>query len=227
MNVALFGGTFDPVHLGHLHVARAARERFRLHEVHFVPAAIPPHKAGQPITAFSHRYAMLALATAGDPAFLPSLLESPEQLAAGGVNYTIDTVHRFRRTLSPRDRLFFLIGMDAFRDLGHWHHASALLRAVEFIVVSRPGFLLEDIVGALPARLRAAFANGGAARPRPGAGKVHMLDGLAENVSATEIRQAATRGRQLDRFVGPEVAAYIRKQGLYREPARRPLRPVR
>jgi len=220
MNVALFGGTFDPVHLGHLRVARAARERFRLNRVYFVPATIPPHKADQQITPYGHRYAMLALATAADKAFLPSLLESPEQQALHGANYTIDTVRRFRKMLAARDRLFFIIGMDAFRDLGKWHKVDELLGEVEFIVVSRPGFLLADVVTALPERLNSAFAGGKVARPQLGEGKIHLLDGLAEDVSATQIRQSAIRGRQLDRFVGPEVADYIRKQGLYREPAR-------
>lgn len=218
MNVALFGGTFDPVHLGHLGVARAARERFRLNRVYFVPATIPPHKADQQITAFGHRYAMLALATAADKAFVPSLLEAPGQQALNRANYTIDTVRRFRQTLAAGDRLFFIIGMDAFRDLGKWYKADELLAEVEFIVVSRPGFLLADVVAALPERLRPAFAGG--ARRQPGAGKIHLLDGVAEPVSATEVRQSAITGRQLEHFVGGEVAAYIRKQGLYGKPAR-------
>src|SRR5512142_1782639 len=98
MNVALFGGTFDPVHLGHLAVARAAQQRFALRLVYFVPADIPPHKTGQPITAYEHRYAMLALATAGEKNFVPSTLESPQAVhGRGGANYTIDTVRRCRR----------------------------------------------------------------------------------------------------------------------------------
>src|SRR5579863_6040555 len=99
MNIGLFGGTFDPIHRGHLALARAAMEHYKLHRVHFVPANIPPHKQRQPLSPFLHRFAMLALATADDKAFVPSLLEAPDE---GGTpakrerpekpNYTIDTV---------------------------------------------------------------------------------------------------------------------------------------
>jgi nicotinate-nucleotide adenylyltransferase len=227
MNVALFGGTFDPVHLGHLQVARAAQHSFKLGRVYFVPAWAPPHKSGHPLTAFSHRYAMLALATAGEKGWVPSLLESPEQQLNGNANYTIDTVRRFRRTMSGRDRLFFLIGIDAFLDVGKWRESEALLAETEFIVVSRPGFSLADLGAALPQRLRPTQAVTNAMRKQPAAGdivlpgvNIHLLKGVAEKVSATQIREAAAKGRRLDRLVGPAVAEYIRKQGLYREPAR-------
>ena len=225
MNVALFGGTFDPIHLGHLAVARAARERFKLAQVHFVPAHIPPHKQSQPITAFSHRYAMVALGTAGDAGFLTSLLESPEQ-APDGANYTVDTVARFRRKLGKRDRLFFLIGIDAFLDIAHWREPERLLSEVEFVVVSRPGFSLADVEAALPPSLRPAEQVKQGVRRQPAAGEIvlanttiHLLKGVAEKVSATQIRNAAARGRSLDKLVGVLVADYIKKQGLYRDGA--------
>ena len=117
MNFALYGGTFDPVHPGHVAVARAAARMFHLQRVYMVPAGIPPHKQERPIAAYEHRYAMLALATAGDKILVPSLLEAPEHLPEHGVNYSIDTVRRFKQTLNPGDRAFFLIGIDAFLEM--------------------------------------------------------------------------------------------------------------
>src|ERR1700756_4325184 len=101
MNIGLFGGTFDPVHRGHLALARAALGRCKLHRIYFVPANVPPHKQKQPLTGFAHRYAMLALATAAEKAFAPSLLEAPAEGVSGRKeqekpNYTIDTVRRLK-----------------------------------------------------------------------------------------------------------------------------------
>src|ERR1700751_3604700 len=127
MNIGLFGGTFDPVHRGHSALARAALERCKLHRIYFVAANIPPHKQHQPLSVFVHRFAMLALATAGQKAFVPSLLEAPEEgdaPAKGGPekpNYTIDTVRRIKRSLKASDRLFLLMGMDAFAEIAKWH----------------------------------------------------------------------------------------------------------
>ena len=170
MNIALFGGTFDPVHRGHLALARAGREQFELGRVLFVPANIPPHKQKQPTTSFFHRYAMVALATMGEKEFLPSLLEAPgvsdirsskgrqNADAVAGANYSIDTVRRLKQQLRKSDRLFFLIGIDAFKDIAKWRDAEALLRECEFIVASRPGYSLADVANALPEKLRPAAA---------------------------------------------------------------------
>jgi nicotinate-nucleotide adenylyltransferase len=222
MNVALFGGTFNPVHLGHLAVARAAVERYRLARVYFVPAYVPPHKSRQPIARYEHRYAMVALATAGEKAFVPSLLEAPDQLEHGA-SYSVDTVRRFKRTLSGRDRLFFIIGIDAFLEIATWRSPEAIFTEAEFIVVSRPGFSLEDVGRALPASLRPAETVTQSLRQQPARGDIvlpgatiHLLDDVQEKVSATQVRSAAASGRALDKLVGTAVAEYIRKQGLYR-----------
>jgi nicotinate-nucleotide adenylyltransferase len=224
MNVALFGGTFDPVHLGHLAVARAAAARFLLKQIHFVPAYIPPHKRRQRITAFGHRYAMLALATAGEPRFVPSLLESPGQAAEHGANYTVDSVRRFKATLGKRDRLFFIIGIDAFLEIASWREPEVLLGECEFLVVSRPGFSLADVTAALPAALRPGREHTRVLRKQPAKGDVtlpgvaiHLLEGVAVKISASQIRDAAAAGRALHKLVGREVAEYIRKEGLYRD----------
>jgi nicotinate-nucleotide adenylyltransferase len=227
MNIGLFGGTFDPVHRGHLALARAAMERCKLHRVCFVPAGVPPHKQERPLAPFAHRFAMLALATANEKAFVPSLLEAPQN---GGKkdrpekpNYSIDTVRRLKQSFKNADRLFFLIGMDAFADIANWHQAEALFRECEFIVAGRPGYSLADVAKALPESLRPRdevmkpFHKQEAAGDMmlPGV-RIHLLGDLKQPASATTIRQAAAAGKALGRFLDPAVAEYIRKMGLYR-----------
>ena len=226
MNIGLFGGTFDPVHRGHVALARAATERCKLHRVYFVPANSPPHKQKQPLTPFVHRFAMLALATENEKAFVPSLLEAPEEGESrkkDKPNYTIDTVRRLKQSFKGSDRLFLLIGMDAFAEIAQWHQAESLFRECEFIVAGRPGFSLADVANALPEKLR----------PRPEVTKpfhqqvatgdlvlpgvsLHLVEDLHQSASATAIRQAASSGKPLGRFVEPAIAEYIKKMGLYK-----------
>jgi nicotinate-nucleotide adenylyltransferase len=234
MNIGLFGGTFDPIHHGHLALAREAQERFQLGCVHFVPANIPPHKQQHPIASYFHRYAMVALATVNEKIFVPSLLEAPTETtitavagkkghAEPGANYTVDTLRRLKQTLKKSDRLFFLIGIDAFNDIATWHEPEALFRECEFIVASRPGYSLADVANALPERLRpkSAVTKPFARQPAKGdlvlAGvTVHLLDNVHQNVSATAIRDAVAAKKPLTKFVDSAVAEYIKKTGLYR-----------
>jgi nicotinate-nucleotide adenylyltransferase len=234
MKIGLFGGTFDPIHRGHLALAHAARQQFGLARVLFVPASAPPHKQKQPLSSFAHRYAMVALATAQQKAFLPSLLEAPPELsvppgklartapAPPPPNYSIDTVRRLRATLKKIDQLFFLIGIDAFRDIARWREAEALFRECEFIVASRPGYSLADVANSLPEKLRPAAHVTKPFEKQPARGDLvlsgatlHVLDTVRHAVSATAIREAAAAGRPLGKFVDPAVADYISKTGLY------------
>lgn len=229
MNIGLFGGTFDPVHRGHLALARAAMEQYKLHHIYFVPANIPPHKQRQPLSPFVHRFAMLALATAEEKAFVPSLLEAPEEGATPAKarlekpNYTIDTVRRLKATFKACDKLFLLIGMDAFADIAKWHQSEALLGECEFIVASRPGYSLADVANALPESLRPRPEVTKPFHKQPATGDLvlpgvtlHLLEDLRQPASATAIRSAAAAGKSLGRFVDPPVSGYIRKMGLYK-----------
>jgi nicotinate-nucleotide adenylyltransferase len=232
MNIGLFGGTFDPIHRGHLVLARAARERCKLSRILFVPANMPPHKQAQPRSEFAHRYAMVALATAEEKDFVPSLQESPEDLGSGRrkemtraekPNYTIDTVKRLKQSLKKADRLFLLIGIDAFADIAKWRQAEALFQECEFVVASRPGFSLADVANALPASLRPRQEVTRPFHKQPATGDlvlsgvtIHLLDQVYQPVSSTAIRQAAAVGKPLTRFVEPSVADYIKKMGLYK-----------
>jgi len=224
MNIGLFGGTFDPIHLGHMALARAAAERFGLRQILFVPVSVPPHKQKQPITPFAHRYAMVALATAGHKTFIPSTIEAPpEDELQTTPNYTIDTVRGVKRKLKRADRLFFLIGIDAFQEIAKWHDAEQLFRECEFIVPSRPGYSLADVANCLPEDLRPARSVTRPFQRQPARGdlilagvNVHLLERVHSDVSATNIRSAARTGRPLGRYVDRGVAEYIKKTGLYK-----------
>jgi nicotinate-nucleotide adenylyltransferase len=226
MNVAMYGGSFDPVHLGHLAVAKVAMEKFDLGRVYFVPADIQPLKRDQQATAYYHRFAMLALALRGEKNLLPSLLEAPEVIRQTGelVSYSIDTVRRFKNGLKKSDRLFFLIGIDAFLSIAKWRSPVELLRECEFIVASRPGYSLGDVAEALPEEMRPPEKVTRMFKANPAAGDivhagavVHFLPEVKVPISATEIRSAAAKGRPLTKFVGEAVAEYIKKTKLYRE----------
>jgi nicotinate-nucleotide adenylyltransferase len=230
MNIGLFGGTFDPVHRGHLALARAAMEQYKLHRIHFVAANNPPHKQRQPLAPFIHRFGMLVLATAQEKAFVPSLLEAPADGAAPGrkdrqekPNYTIDTIRRMKQSFKASDKLFLLVGMDAFADVAKWHQAEALFRECEFVVASRPGYSLADVANALPESLRPRAEVMRPFQKHAATGDlvlrgatIHLMGDLQQPASATAIRQAAAAGKPLARWVDPSVAEYIRKMGLYK-----------
>jgi len=237
MNIGLLGGTFDPIHRGHIALARAAMEKCKLSRIYFVTAHAPPHKQRQPLSAFLHRYAMVALATTPEKAFIPSLLEAPEEFSGGEPaatvgknkdrtpkpNYTIDTVRRLKQSLKASDQLFLLIGIDAFADIATWHQAEDLFRECAFVVASRPGYSLADVANALPERLRPKPAVTRPFQKQAATGDlvltgatVHLLEKVHQPVSATLIRDAAAAGKPLGRFVDAGVADYIKKVGLYR-----------
>jgi nicotinate-nucleotide adenylyltransferase len=235
MNIGLFGGTFDPIHRGHLALARAACEHYKLGRVLFVPAGIPPHKQTQPLSSFAHRYAMIVLATAGEKDLTPSLLEAPAELNGSNPrpkkgkaeepvpNYTINTVKRLKQSFKKADRLFLLIGIDAFKDISKWHQAESLFRECEFVVASRPGYSLADVANALPAGLRPREEATKPFQKQAASGDlvlrgatIHLLDDVSQPISSTAIRQAAAGGKSLARFVEPSVADYIKKMGLYK-----------
>jgi nicotinate-nucleotide adenylyltransferase len=167
---------------------------------------------------------MVALATQDEKRFVASLLEAPGAAAtSGSVNYSIDTVRRLKKTLRKSDRLFFLIGIDAFRDVANWHEARALLAECDFIVASRPGYSLRDVAESLPEDLRPPAAVTRPFHKQPAKGDLvlpgvalHLLEGVNQSVSATTIRAAAAQGKPLTRWLDPRVADYIRKHGLYR-----------
>ena len=232
MNLAFFGGTFDPVHRGHIAVAESATKQFELGKVLFVPAELPPHKQDHALTPFAHRMAMVALATQGHSTFIPSDFEARLFRETGKPNFSLETVRRLKSTLKKADKLYFLVGIDAFLTVANWHRAVELLKECEFIVANRPGYSLGDIAGALPEQLRPkpevletankagdGLAPSGALMAFSGV-TLRLLGDVSERVSSTQLRAAAaSSGRRLEAYVGDAVAEYIRKIRLYRSTA--------
>jgi nicotinate-nucleotide adenylyltransferase len=217
--VAIYGGTFDPVHNGHIEVARRVLKLFELDEVIFIPACVPPHKRNANITSAFHRFAMLALATEADRGLLVSTIEldSPQE------PYAVETVERIRGTLADQTELFFLMGADSWLEITSWHEWQRLLRLCHFIVVTRPGFEIE---GVDYSKLSVPVVNvlGEDRRQWPNLKDVlktpHVLltDAANVDVSATKIR-AVVQVNDLDALktmVPPAVAHYIEKYNLYR-----------
>jgi nicotinate-nucleotide adenylyltransferase len=188
LRIAIFGGTFDPVHTAHLTVAREAVKELSIDQVLFVPAANPPHKSGSTEAPYEHRYRMLELACDGEPRFIPSRLEAGDRKS-----YSILTIEKLRAQLPPEDEIYFLIGADAFAEIDTWYRWEDVIRSVKFIVVTRPGH--------------------GYTVP-PGA-SVERLETLALPVSSSEIRERLAAGQPVPELP-PKVSHYIHNNNLYR-----------
>jgi nicotinate-nucleotide adenylyltransferase len=212
--VAIYGGTFDPVHNGHVEVARRALQLFELDEVIFVPACVPPHKRNASITSAFHRFAMLALATEQDQKLLVSTIE----LDAPELPYAVETVERIK---TDSTRLFFIIGADSWAEITTWREWRRLLLMCDLIVVTRPGYVIDENVPpeAKVADLRRLDSKTAgesiAAETSP---RVFITDVAMIDVAATRIRAAANSNdiAALKVMVPLPVATYIEKYNLYR-----------
>jgi nicotinate-nucleotide adenylyltransferase len=214
MRIGLLGGSFNPIHNAHLHIAEAAQEECLLEKVIFIPAAYPPHKLLAGEVSFKHRAAMVSLAIAGSPAFEMS----PVEAERGGTSYSIDTIRTFRQR-HPDDELFFIIGGDSFRELGTWHRYAEIFIECNLIVLERPGCHIDNPLATLPEAVRDEFCHNAATSSLvSGSGKiVHFVTGTPQEISSTEIRRRAATGADITPFVPPDVAAYISQQRIYHQ----------
>lgn len=229
--VAFYGGSFDPPHVGHLAVARAARDAMRLDAVLFAPVGAQPLKPQGASAGFADRVAMTRLAIAGERGLELSLTDMPK--ASGEPNFTLETLQKLKAEIGPAGALFCLMGADAFAGLKSWRQAGSIPFAAHLIVASRPGQPLERLDEGLPAGLEMELdeddsGDSGERRLRYGrlrnregeTAPVYLLPGLHVDVSASEIRQEvhAARGAGMagENWVAPAVAEYIRSHGLYR-----------
>jgi nicotinate-nucleotide adenylyltransferase len=224
MRIALFGGTFDPPHRGHIAIARAAITRLALDQVLVAPVATQPLKGGSGHSSFADRLAMVQLAVTGEPGLIASSIDAP--LLDGKPNYTFDTLQRLRRLLAPADLLFCLLGADSFLTIKQWHQSAELLLFCDFIVAGRPGFSLEQITAVLPDGVEnqgkhreAAFTRFALANRSGQKSQLFLLPDLDQDISATEIRAALAEGSQQQTVLTPSVAEYIRSHALYRPEA--------
>jgi len=197
MRLGVFGGTFDPVHYGHLVAAEEVRYRLRLDKVLFVPAGMPPHKLDHDITPTRHRLAMLELAIASNPGFALSRVDIDRH----GPCYTVDTLALLHEEYGPGTELFFLMGMDSLAEILTWKEPERLIRLAQIVVVGRPGFQadVDELDKVLP----------GAAE------RISIVDTPLMEVSSSDIRQRVREGAPIRYQVPEAVEAYIRAHRLY------------
>ncbi|MEK6288696.1 MAG: nicotinate-nucleotide adenylyltransferase [Acidobacteriota bacterium] len=214
--IAAFGGTFDPVHNGHIEVSRAIVQNFLLDQLLIIPANRPPHKNSSAIADAYHRFAMSVMASLEEPRVVVSTieLESPDR------PYTFETVERLRSIFGTRTRLFFVLGADSFEEISTWREPARLLSSTNLIVVARPGH--EVTSSHLDERFRSTVVD---LRGRDGKleiggelneHRIYLTSYVNTGISSTEIRQRVRDGKSIEGLVPAHVADYIRKYELYR-----------
>ncbi len=192
MKVGLFGGTFNPIHYGHLAIATFAREAFELNRVMFIPSGRPPHKTREGMAPAHDRYQMTVLATHGDSHFAVS----PVEMERRGKSYSVETVEEMLGFFGEAARLFFIVGTDAMVDIVNWERADELVKLCEFIVASRPGSDLRKVAQKYRRR-------------------IHVLKAPIFGMSSTDIRQRVREGRSVHYLVPELVERYIADHRLY------------
>jgi nicotinate-nucleotide adenylyltransferase len=208
--IGLLGGTLDPIHLGHVETAAAARRALDLDRVYVMPSHVPPHRSQQPVESGWHRFAMTALAVNG----IDGLVASDVELGTPGPSYTADTLTRFRERsgLSPA-QIFFITGADAFAEIETWYRYPEVLDLAHFVVVSRPGFPVEPLRDRLPGlAARMTSMRREASRDFT---EVFLVDAPTPDVSSTGIRKRLAAGEPITGLVPAAVERHIKQHGLY------------
>jgi nicotinate-nucleotide adenylyltransferase len=224
LRVGVLGGTFNPIHSGHLHIARRIQQLFSLAQVHFVVATVPPHKPSENLISFSHRYAMVSLAVANIHSFIPSMVELEPETSP----FTIDTMEKLSTKVAGKNGvLYFIAGGDSLLEVKSWKDSEKLLASHNFIFAVRPGTDLAHAEDALPEQAIARISDlrgltlneiqRRLARSRSNAKKIYIVDVKAPDISATRIRGLASAGMSIDHIVPRPVCDYVRKLHLYGE----------
>lgn len=196
--VGVMGGTFDPIHFGHLVTAEEVRVKFGLDEVVFVPCGIPPHKKGYAVTPAEHRYLMVVLATASNPHFTAARVE----IDRPGPSYAIDTLRFFKQHYGEETQLYFITGADAILEIMTWRDSEELFRLCRFVAATRPGYHLEELEKRLTAEQMAHV-------------DVVTVPGI--EISSTDVRQRVEAGLPIRYLVPASVEGYIYKCRLYQK----------
>ncbi|MFL6279269.1 MAG: nicotinate-nucleotide adenylyltransferase [Vicinamibacterales bacterium] len=209
--VGLLGGTFDPIHVGHLETACAAKRALHLDLVYVLPSNLPPHRAQQPVASSHHRFAMTALAVNG----IDRLRASDIELSAPGLSYTADTLHRFSSATGLGvSQIFFITGADAFAEIETWYRYPDVLDLANFAVVSRPGFAVDALRDRLPS-LASRMIAVNPERPAAGSQTIFLVNATTPDVSSSDIRQRLMTRRSISGLVPATVERHISQHGLY------------
>ena len=218
--IGILGGTFDPIHTGHVALASAAQEHLGLTRMIVIPSHIPPHRR-PPLASSFHRFAMVALAVVGRSSWQSSDVE----LRSNRPSYTTDTIRSFHDQGYQAGELFFIIGADAFTEIATWRDYPNILDRAHFAVVSRPGYPVDDAAAQLPllaARMRRAPFDEGFDRALDQSSSstplIILIDAPTPDVSATDIRQRCAEGAPIASLVDPRVQQHIEQHGLYASP---------
>jgi nicotinate-nucleotide adenylyltransferase len=221
MRIGLFGGTFNPIHLGHLRAVQEIKKEFKLEQVFIIPAALPPHKTPVTVADAADRLKMINLALAD----LSGITVSDVELKRPGPSYTIDTVRHFKQTLADDDSIYLILGLDAFLEINTWKYYSQLLEQIAFIVMARPdqnypkahqgwkimeGFLQSSISEDYE------FSASQGCYTSTGKKPIYIRDIRALDISSTKIREKIKKNQSIENLVPPEVAEFIRLKGLYK-----------
>jgi nicotinate-nucleotide adenylyltransferase len=213
LRLGILGGTFDPIHYGHLRIAEEVREELGLQKVFLIPSALPPHKGKKRISPFDDRFTMAMMAVQGSPLIEALDLEGHRQ----GISYSVDTLLEIRRLFGPDIELFFIIGMDAFLEIKTWKRYEELFKIANFVIIKRPGVPDEDL-GPFMESMNLGFKRHEEANSYflPSAGHSVLYKELTLlDISSTRIREMVARGKSI-RFLVPEsVGSYIAEKGLY------------
>jgi nicotinate-nucleotide adenylyltransferase len=221
MRSGLFGGTFNPIHRGHLWAASEVIKRFNLDQIFLIPAALPPHKTSGPVAKADDRLKMINLAISD----LSGLTVSDVELNRPGPSYTIDTIRHFKHTLAQEARIYLIMGLDAFLEIHTWKSHQDLLEQIAFIVMARPAKDYSDARQGwriLETYLRSTLSADNqfdaehACYILKGKQPIFICDIKALDISSTKIREKVKRKQCIENFVTPEVADYIRLKGLYK-----------
>jgi nicotinate-nucleotide adenylyltransferase len=212
LRLGVLGGTFDPIHLGHLRLAEEVGEKFSLDKVYLIPAASPPHKGGKTVTPFHHRFEMTKLAVEGSPLLVALDLEARRQ----GLSYSIETLKEFHRLYPSRLDLFFILGTDAFQEIETWKDYKKLFDYAHFLVVRRPGMPAEK----MEARLRSLGVSFRREEENrfvgPSGYEVIYIGATLMDISSSGIREKAAAGKSIRYLVPESVRCYILTNGLYK-----------
>ena len=218
--IGLFGGTFNPLHMGHLRTAQEVLEEFGLDHIRFIPASNPPHKERHDLVDGAHRFAMLKRAISGNPGFVASDAE----LKRAGRSYTIDTVSQMVRELESGARCYLIVGLDAFMEIDTWKDYREILKTISLIVMSRPGssrVFREDGFSGIEAYMKDRISDAYRTDGNPYTfvhdswQPIHLCTVTSLDISATSIRRIAGEGRSIRYLVPDAVADYIDDKGLY------------